>query len=149
MPEINYWAILVAALSSMVIGSLWYGPLFGKIWMEGMGWPVNDKAAMDKMMADGKKQMPLLYGTQFILSLIMAFCLAHILWRNGMEYREEFPVSLGQGIVAGAFLWLGFIMPVQYGTSLWSGKKFKYVAVELGYWLVLLMVMGGVLSVWR
>lgn len=150
MPEINYWAILVAALSSMVIGSLWYGPLFGRIWMEGMGWPVNDKAAMDKMMEEGKKKMPLLYGTQFVLSLVMAFVFAHVLWAFYVSPVDGTGMTwFMSGLNGGFWMWLGFVLPLIYGTSLWGGKKFKYVAVELGYWLVLLLVMGWIISAWR
>lgn len=151
MPEINYWAILVSALSSMVIGSLWYGPLFGRIWMEGMGWPVNDKAAMDKMMEEGKKQMPLLYGQQLVLSAIMAFVFSHVIWAflaATVEVDGEVNTVV-MGLQGGFWMWLGFVLPLLYGTSLWSGKKFKYVAVELGYWLVLLIVMGLILSAWK
>ena len=31
--DLNYLAILVAGISNMVIGFLWYGPIFGKMWM--------------------------------------------------------------------------------------------------------------------
>lgn len=148
MLEINYWAVLVAALSSMVIGSLWYGPLFGKIWMEGMGWP-TDKEGMAKMMAEGKTQMPLLYGQQLILSLVMAFVFAHVLWAFSVAPGMEGMSWFLSGLNGGFWMWLGFVFPLLYGTSLWSGKKFKYVSVELGYWLVLLLVMGWIISAWR
>ena len=36
MMYINYWAVLVSAIASMAIGSLWYGPLFGKQFMPAM-----------------------------------------------------------------------------------------------------------------
>lgn len=148
MPDINYWAVLVAALSSMVIGSLWYGPLFGRIWMEGMGWDTSPEG-MKKMMEQGKKQMPLLYGQQLILSLVMGFVFAHVLWAFSIAPGMEGMTWLLSGLQGGFWMWLGFILPIIYGTSLWGGKKFKYTAVELGYWLVLLIVMGWIISVWR
>ena len=36
-PVINYGAVVGAAVASMILGSLWYGPLFGKPWMAAMG----------------------------------------------------------------------------------------------------------------
>jgi len=33
VPEINYWAVLLATASSMVVGSIWYAPkVFGTRW---------------------------------------------------------------------------------------------------------------------
>ena len=40
--EINYWAVVVAALSAFVVGWMWYGPLFGKSWMELNGFTDRD-----------------------------------------------------------------------------------------------------------
>ena len=34
---INFWAVLVSAIASLVVGSIWYGPLFGKMFMMGHG----------------------------------------------------------------------------------------------------------------
>ena len=33
VPEINYWAVLIATASSMVVGAIWYTPkVFGTRW---------------------------------------------------------------------------------------------------------------------
>jgi hypothetical protein len=138
MPEINYLAVLVAAVANMIIGSLWYGPLFGKLWMEGMGGPGQMKSP----------SMGSLYVQQFIASLIMAFVVAHITWAFGMALTPAMS-DVATGLQTGLWLWLGFAVPFKYGESLWTGKKFKYVAVDLGYWLVVLLVMGIILTVWH
>ncbi len=104
---------------------------------------------MDKMMEEGKKQMPLLYGGQLLLSLIMAFVFAHVLWAFSVAPGMEGMTWMMAGLNGGFWMWLGFVLPLLYGTSLWSGKKFKYTAVELGYWLVLLLVMGWIISAWK
>ena len=63
LAELNYWAILLAALSSFMLGGLWYSPvLFGKVWLEGCG--LTD---LDLQNSDPK----LIYGLAFILSLII------------------------------------------------------------------------------
>lgn len=31
--DINYLAVIAAGVASMVVGSLWYGPLFGRKWV--------------------------------------------------------------------------------------------------------------------
>jgi TRAP-type C4-dicarboxylate transport system permease small subunit len=77
-PEVNYLAILVCGLVSMVLGSLWYGPLFGKPWMAMIGIKKPDvmTPAIKKMMAKS-------YSIMFIGSLLMAFILGNILAYGG------------------------------------------------------------------
>ena len=41
--QVNYVAILACGISAMVIGSIWYGPLFGKTWMQLTGKKMEDK----------------------------------------------------------------------------------------------------------
>ncbi|MEK7582906.1 MAG: DUF1761 domain-containing protein [Patescibacteria group bacterium] len=143
MPDINYLAVLVAGIAAMVVGGLWYGPLFGKLWMQGMGWDPNDQARM----AEAKKGMAAAYVQMFVFSLVQAFVLAHVLW----AFRTASPDLIGAwaGIQGGFWVWLGFVLPLKYGDKLWGGKKFKFVAVDLAYYLVLLCVMGIILSVWK
>ena len=58
---INYWAILVLGIVSMALGALWYGPLFGKKWMEIIGVNKNDLEARKEM----EKGVWKLYIVQF------------------------------------------------------------------------------------
>lgn len=142
MPEINYIAVIIAGLLSMVLGGIWYGPLFGTMWVRGMGWDPNDKKQMEKMKASAGPA----YAQQLVGALLMAFVFAHVLW----AFRVAAPMPPFAAGIQGAFwMWLGFVLPVKYGDKLWGGKAFKYVAVDLGYYLVLLIAMGLVLSFWR
>lgn len=45
---ISYPAVLGAAIASMILGFLWYGPLFGNAWMRLSGMTEADKAAAQK-----------------------------------------------------------------------------------------------------
>lgn len=141
MAEINYLAVLVAAIATMVVGFLWFGPLFGKKWAEGQGWTAADRDKAKNMNMTG------LYVQQFIASLIMAYVLAHIVW--GMNMALDRDPDLMSGISTGFWMWLGFIVPLKWGDMLWSGKKFKYASIEFGYWLVNLVVMGIIISLWQ
>lgn len=143
MPDINYLAVLVAAVVTMVVGALWYGPLFGKMWMRGMGWDPNNQEQMAKMKSSAGPA----YVQQFIGSLLMAFVLAHVLW--AMQQAMPDMTGAWSGVQGGFWMWLGFILPVKYGDKLWGVKKFKYVSVDLGYHLVNLIIMGIILSVWH
>jgi hypothetical protein len=134
---INYWAVLLSAIAAMVIGSIWWGPLFGKMWMEANHF--NDMSAEQKEKM--KKSMNLSYFQQFVLSLITGWVLAHILAELGYH-------GIGRGMGTAAILWLGFVFPLQYGETLWSGKKMKVVAASLGASLLTMLVAGLIIGGW-
>lgn len=98
---------------------------------------------MEKM----KKSAGPAYIQGFIGAIIMSFCLAYII----AAFAVAIPQVTGAlaGIQAGFYTWLGFILSVKYGDKLWGGKKFQYVAVDLGYYLVVLLASGIILSVWQ
>ncbi len=138
---INYLAVLVCGLSAMVIGSLWYGPLFGKQWVALMG--ISKPAQMDPAM---KKAMMKSYALMFIGALVMAFVLAH----SEIFAATYLKVSgASAGLEAGIWNWLGFIAPATLGKVLWERKPWKLWFLDNGYWLVQLCVMGLILAYWQ
>src|SRR3989442_13985646 len=99
--NINLLAVLVAAVSTMVVGFLWYSPvLFAKPWMREMGYDPNDKARMEEM----KKSAGPAYGGSFVASLGSAFTLALIL--HGLRAED-----LHFGLMGWFHLWLRFVAP--------------------------------------
>ncbi len=142
MPDINYFAVLVSAIVAMALGALWYGPLFGKIWIVGMGWDPNNQELMAKM----KKSAGPAYAQMFVGVLLTAYVMAHVIWAYSIALPNVTGVSAG--LQSGFWLWLGFVLPLKYGDKLWGGKGFKYVAIDLGYQLVLYLLMGIIIAVW-
>lgn len=133
--EINYLAVVAAAVLSMVIGFLWYGPnLFGKQWMKLMGYT---KESMEK----AKEGMGKTYAISFFGALVMAYVLSHII-----DYAQA--TSMVSGMQAGFWSWLGFVAPVQMTEALFGNKKWNLYYINTGYQLASLLVMGAVLAVW-
>lgn len=141
MVPVNYTAVLVSALLSMVLGSLWYGPLFGSIWTKLMGWT---KADMAKGAAN-KSAMMKSYAIQAVGSFLMAFVLAHALVFAKAYLHEE---GISAGLQTGFWNWLGFIVPVTLTSVLWEGKPWKLWLINNSYNLVALCSMGVLLSLW-
>ena len=137
--HINLFAVLVAAISTMVVGFLWYSPLlFVKPWMREMGYDPNDKARMEEM----KKSAGPAYGGSFVASLVSAFVLALFLhW-----LRAE---SLDFGVAVGFHVWLGFVATVQLTGVLFMKQSMKLFAINTGYQLVCYLVMSAILTVWK
>ena len=137
---INYLAIVVAAIASMVIGYLWYGPIFGKPWMKLMG------MSSAQMSAEKKKGMAKGYIIMYITSAIMAYVLAHALVFGNAYLHAS---GIMSGIMVGFWNWLGFIATVTVGSVLWEGKSWKLWFLNNGFWLVNLCIMGIILELWK
>ncbi|MBN1158044.1 MAG: DUF1761 domain-containing protein [Bacteroidales bacterium] len=132
LTQINYWAVLVAALSSFVIGSLWYASfLFGRVWMRESGM-TEEKVSQSNMFRT--------FGLAFLLSLIIAFNLAAFL---GPES------TLAWGIMAGALAGIGWVAASTGINYLYESKSLKLFLINGGYQAVSFMVMGGIIGVWH
>lgn len=129
---INYLAVLLCAISNMIIGSLWYGPLFGKAWTKLVGFN-------QEKMENAKKDMSTSYGGMFLSSLVMAYVLAHFIW-----YAAPGSLTLFISIKTAVWAWLGFVGTVSLSKFLFSPdkKSVNLLFIETGYHLVALIVMG-------
>lgn len=135
--EINYWAVIVSAVVSIVIGSLWYGPLFGKAFMKAMGmneWSEEKKAAM-------KKSMTMSYVLQAVASLVMFYVLARFM--VGMDQ-----MSVQGGLTTALWVWVGFVLPLNLGDAVWGGK-WSLFRINSGNMLVTLVAVGAILGGWQ
>ena len=123
----------------MVIGFLWYGVWFRRQWMHLMGFTIEG-------MKDMKMSANKAYLLQFIASLVMAYVLAGALQLK-MAYAPDL-TGLWLGVCVGLSAWLGFVAPVTLGTVLWENKRWKLWFINAGSYLVTLVVMGIILSLW-
>ncbi|MFL2839526.1 MAG: DUF1761 domain-containing protein [Pseudohongiellaceae bacterium] len=64
---INSMAVIIAAVSAFCVGGLWYGPLFGRAWMDAWNFTEEQLAT---------RNMPMVFGVSLILSFIAALNLA-------------------------------------------------------------------------
>ncbi len=138
MIEVNYVAILVCGVLAMGLGAIWYGPLFGKKWMEIVGANAMDMEARKKMQEGVWK----LYVTNFALVLFQVYVLAHFIkgWTE---------VS---GIENALWIWGAFVMPTIAAASMWNNDSAKIswmrFLIQSGYQLVIFVMFGYILGVW-
>jgi hypothetical protein len=139
MHNLNLLAVLVAAISTMVVGFLWYSPiLFAKPWMREMGYDPDDKAKVQEMQ---KSAGPAYFGS-FIASLVSAFVLA--LFFHWLHVQ-----NLELGLLVALHVWLGFVAMVQLTGVLFMKQSMKLFAINTGYQLASYLAMGAILAVWR
>jgi hypothetical protein len=137
--EINYIAVLVCAVLSLVIGSVWYGPIFGRKWMEIC--KVTDMD-IEKRKEMQRKAMPL-YVTQLLLSIVQIWVLAFMI----------ISVKTTTGLGVSLLIWLGFIMPTVAGAAMWNNDtskvKWARFLIQSGCQLVTSVVIALILVAWK
>jgi hypothetical protein len=129
----TYVAIIVAAIVQMILGFLWYGPLFGKTWMSLMG--INQQSMSREGM--GKT-----YAWTFIGSLVTAGVLRHVATMVGAK-------TIGAGASLGGWVWLGFVATVTLASVIYEKRSVNLYVLNNGYQLISLVVMGAILASWR
>ena len=92
-----------------------------------------------------KKGMTKSYVIAIIGSLLTACVLAELMVVVG-SYLELTGVLAG--LKAGFIGWIGFVVPMALSTVAWEGKSWKLWSLNVGYYLVALLVMGIILGWW-
>jgi len=96
VPDINYWAVVLATLSSMVVGSIWYTPkVFGNYWMHAAGVKPSGNAR------DAIGPIALTLVVSFVTAWVLAGA-AFISWKF---YGGGF---FANSVITGLILWAGF-----------------------------------------
>jgi hypothetical protein len=132
--ELNHLAIIVSAVILWLLGAVWYSPvLFAKPWMAIIG-----------IKKDATKSSSMIAGmvASFVCDVIRAFVLAHlIIWSDASTF--------GWGALVGFIAWTGFFAAPNLPQGIYEGRPLKLFAINSGYWLVGLLIVGGVLAIWR
>jgi len=130
---INYLAVLAAALSTFVLGGLWYSPLlFGKAWMRANGFTEADLQAFSKAR---------MFGWSLRFSLVMAL--------NLSIFLASPTTNLTWGMMAGGLAGLGWVAMAIAVIGLFENRSWKYIAINGGYMTVAFVIMGAIIGVWR
>jgi hypothetical protein len=133
MQAINWWAILIATVSNFIVGGMWYSPaLFIKSWLE--------MSEVSKSTLDAG--LPKALVGDFFTSIALALGLSQVL-------RLSDAVDLGHGLFVTLWLWLAFVVPILIGSVTYEHRPLQYFAINAGYRLVSMVVMGAVLTLWR
>ncbi|KLT68449.1 DUF1761 domain-containing protein [Flavobacterium sp. ABG] len=156
--EINFIALLVAAIMTLVVGFIWYHPkVFGTVWM-------RESNLTEEVLRTGN--MLKIFGLTYVFSLMITIVLmaltihqsgavgmvggppliasakpsfAAFMADYGTAYRT-FKHGALHGFVSGLF----FAFPVVGINSLFERKSWKYILIHAGFWIVTLTLMGGI-----
>lgn len=136
IPAINYIAVLLAAVSSMVVGAIWYAkPVFGRTWMRLSGITEQD--------ASKGAALPLVLT--FLLSILTALVLA-----GATVIAHEFydGMYLVDALVTAVILWAGFTAARFFVHDLFDRRSRKLTTLNSAHELVTILVMAIIIGVW-
>ena len=134
MHDVNLLAVLVAGIVPMIVGMLWYGPLFGKRWMALM-------ETTPEEIREGFNPLRT-YGTSFLLSLVTAFILAQLM-------ADIAPgASAMVGMHVGLMALVAFVLPVAHQSVTFERRKAGLAWLNVGYNGVALIGQAAVIAAW-
>lgn len=133
--NVSILALIGGVVVSMIIGYVWYGPLFGKLWASLQGWSEED------MKTKQSQGMAKSYAIMALGSLVATYII-------GVFAKTTGSVTLVDGVSLGFFVWLGFAVPLQLSSILWEGKPVKLYALNVGYNLVTYVIIGSIVALW-
>jgi Protein of unknown function (DUF1761) len=131
MPHVNWLAVLAAALSSFLLGGIWYSALFAKAWQAAAG--VSDAALASQNKA-------VTFSGAFVLSLLQSAVFAMFLGPNPAPM-----LGVGAGFAAG-LCWVAAAFGITY---LFEARSLKLFAINGGYSTLQFTAIGAILGFWH
>lgn len=160
--EMNWIAIFVSALATLVVGFVWYNPkVFGSIWMKETGLTQEELQ---------KGNMLKIFGLTYIFSLFIVLTEMSLtihqsgaigMVGGGMKINEALPSfkafmadygtafrTFKHGALHGFISGLFFAFPIIGINGLFERKSWKYIFIHAGYWIVTLTIIGSLVCGW-
>jgi hypothetical protein len=130
--NLNWLAIIVAAVSAFALGAVWYSPLlFARRWMKETG--ITEESAKNANMTK-------LFGLSFLLSLVASFFLAMFIGADA---------GGGFGAMAGFMAGLGWVFTFLGIIYLFEMRSLALFLINSLYSVAALTVMGFVIGIWQ
>jgi hypothetical protein len=130
--HVSYVVLAGAVIASFIFGFLWYGPLFGKTWAGLMGF---------KIPVDSKDRQPPV--SSLLITLLGVFFTTVVL---GYLLHATKPCC---NFGLAAMVWLGFYVPLQFGTVTWEQKPWKLFFLNTLYNFLNLQLIAAILTYWK
>ena len=132
--EVNYWAVALATISTMIVGSIWYTPnVFGNYWMRVAKVDMEDRSAVGPIL------------TTLIVSFISAWVLAIATQVAWLAFGGSY---LLLALLTGVLLWAGFTAARFITHDAFEGRPAGLTIVNIGHELVTVVVMALIIGVW-
>ena len=127
MSDFALWPVLAGAAAFFVVGAIWYGVLFGKVWQREAG-------LTDEQVQGGN--MALIFGLTFLFEMLVAMVLWHLIARTAPAPFVLMMMAVGFAV--------GMMVPAIGINYLYQRKSGLLFAIDAGHFIVGMAAMGGV-----
>ncbi len=144
MHDVNLFAVLVAGVIPMIVGSLWYGRLFGKRWLGMMEMTAEE-------VQEGFNPVRT-YGVSILLSLLTAYILAQLIAEIApadVSSMEGGGGSVMVGVHVGLMALVAFVIPAAHQSVTFEKRKAGLAWLNVAYNGVALILQAVVIALWR
>jgi hypothetical protein len=132
--EVNWLAVVLAMVSSMFVGMIWYAkPVFGTKWMKMVGMTA-EKAKQGSGMA---------IGVTILVSLLTAYVLAHVTYLSNAFFNNSW---MSAALSTAFWVWLGFVATRIITHDAFEQRPRALTVMNVAHEFVTLMVMGFVIG---
>jgi len=130
--QINHLAVISAAISTFLLGGLWYSFLFAKTWQRAS--KITDEEIKNANMVK-------IFGLSFLFALVMAYNLAFFL--------GDASIGAAMGALYGLFTGLGWVAMGVFIIGMFERKSWTYLLIHGGYMSVSFTIMGLIIGAWK
>jgi hypothetical protein len=138
MLSISLASVAVAAIVNFIIGFVFHGPLFGKLWMMLANIHPTGKEKLSDMVPQMLKNLA--------ANFLCAYVLAMFIFVTQSYYGNLGNIVGGMGIAFWA--WLGFLVTSTSMDVIWMGKSHKLWLFEAVTSFVSFLAMGAIIAAW-
>ena len=132
--DVNYLAVLAAAVAYWLLGALWYSPfLFARPWAAG---------ANISLPEAGERPPMVLFVTSFIAFFVAALAMAFLAGASGSD-------TLGEALLLGLITGVGFAVTVLLVTQAYEQRPAVVWIINAGYNLLGFLLTAVIVSLWR
>ncbi len=137
--NIDWVAVLVAAVAGFGIGGIWFGPkTFYPVWVKAMGRnPEEDPV--------NQTSIGVAFGSTLVMMVLQSLGLAALM-SLGVKAGIASDYGVLDGATLGAFVGVCFAAAASLSHRLFAGHNFKVWAIEVSGDIVALIVMGAVIA---
>lgn len=163
MEQINWWILFLSAFIPLIVGFIWYNPkVLGGLWL------IESGLSQEEVRSGNRLKR---FGLLYLFSLLGSFTFSSLVVHQSAiiqlflmdpdladpssaigQYISDFYAnygdrhrSFGHGVIHGIEGGLFVGLMILGSIAVFERKSWKYIAVNLGYWIVSLALMGGVM----
>jgi hypothetical protein len=133
LSNLNYLAIIVSSVIYFILGAVWFGPLFGKLWLKLTGLSLTE---------EDKKSAPFMFAKTFILDFIITFSVAILV--NLIQ-----PITILSALKISLLIGVGFVVAPFFGNFMYAKRSIKLFFIEAGYHVFCITISAIILTIWN